>query len=560
MKQVKVKLRLLVSLMVVLISVSGCVPSGGGNDELSPSESGPQPVFTPGGSVTPGGGVTPSGLTAEQAFAVALHPIIQSDSKTCKNCHRAGVGFAPFFAESVVASAWTAINTTSKINLAAPSSSRIVAKVRDTNHNCSAAGCASDAADFEAAVVNMTILMQSPAAPNSDPTPGASTVPGLDSLNAFDQSGLRNTVMACASCHGDAGAQIPFAVSNLQNAHDAIIGLVDLSGPNNSGNSFIVQTIRSGHQGFGSAVADQLEADVRLWWGLMQPQTVNEVPVNTGRLFSGQVPIPDNSVDVNDPGMIYMEAEAGQLAAPFVVAAMGGSTGITTPNNGQNAAANNTNSRAIYTFNIEQAGEYKILGRYIAASDGDNSFHWRVDNNAFQSWGIPISTEHAWDAFNNGGGDANAADSTVQLAAGMHTLEIRQREDGTYLDQILITNQLNFVPGGSGDTSEAYVLEFDISQMSGVPGALFRFTIRSFDSLSYVVSEPTIVAPVPMQIRNVMLHVNNIYNPNDSTFTIIDQSVPAGETMLAPYSMILLKGQTPPLDMFSVSFEAVQAN
>ncbi len=53
-----------------------------------------------------------------------------------------------------------------------------------------------------------------------------------------------------------------------------------------------------------------------------------------------------------------------------------------------------------------------------------------------------MSAEWTWNRMDSGG-----APLTLDLGAGMHTLELHNREDGFSLDQLLITSDLGYVPG-----------------------------------------------------------------------------------------------------------------
>jgi hypothetical protein len=56
-----------------------------------------------------------------------------------------------------------------------------------------------------------------------------------------------------------------------------------------------------------------------------------------------------------------------------------------------------------------------------------------------------------WDVINN----RDMADPVkFFLTEGTHTIKVRLREDGTKLDKLLLTNNLNFVPSGEGDIAE----------------------------------------------------------------------------------------------------------
>ena len=98
-----------------------------------------------------------------------------------------------------------------------------------------------------------------------------------------------------------------------------------------------------------------------------------------------------------------------------------------------------------YTVDIQQAGEYIVLGRIKVIDKRDNSFFVQIDDGPNYLWEIETGNYWHWDAVN----DLDAADPVkFSLNAGDHTIKMKLREDGTKLDKILLTNNATFVPRG----------------------------------------------------------------------------------------------------------------
>jgi hypothetical protein len=93
-----------------------------------------------------------------------------------------------------------------------------------------------------------------------------------------------------------------------------------------------------------------------------------------------------------------------------------------------------------YRFNVLKSGDYVIWGRVLAESAGDNSFFVEVDGEGYAEWHAPQSESWIWDEI----------PCTYYLEAGEHRLVIKQREDGTKIDKILVTNDMEYVPDGMG--------------------------------------------------------------------------------------------------------------
>ncbi|MFC1718595.1 hypothetical protein ACFL6S_33380 [Candidatus Poribacteria bacterium] len=131
-----------------------------------------------------------------------------------------------------------------------------------------------------------------------------------------------------------------------------------------------------------------------------------------------------------------------------------GGTYLVTPN----GAGSDGNGFATYVFNIPRDGKYYFWGRVIAPDGSGDSFFWSIDHPAPSSidsctGNTPGDEVHIWDTGQpfmdwtwsdvmsrscQGGAWSNGA--AVDLKMGEHVLAIIQREDGTELDGIVITD------------------------------------------------------------------------------------------------------------------------
>lgn len=155
---------------------------------------------------------------------------------------------------------------------------------------------------------------------------------------------------------------------------------------------------------------------------------------------------------------IFIEAESGTIVSPMVIAndpLASGGLYVRTPNSGGNG-----NGHVTFSFNVPEAGNYKIWGRCIAPGGTSDSFYYSIDGelDSGNEWdvfqGISVSGWE-WDEISrrgNGSGAAPQVDPVIfNLSPGIHTLRIRTRDDDTRLDKILITNNLNFMPVGTAE-------------------------------------------------------------------------------------------------------------
>ena len=149
-----------------------------------------------------------------------------------------------------------------------------------------------------------------------------------------------------------------------------------------------------------------------------------------------------------DTDITVIEAEDGYLNAPLAVfqdSSASGNNYIEAPNGSGSISddPNQVNSSAEYSFIAPVTGNYVIWGRVKAMNGNDDSFFISVDGGDYALWDLQISQDWVWDKVNDRGG----ADPVIfYLEAGQHTLMLKQREDGSKIDQILITGDLEFIP------------------------------------------------------------------------------------------------------------------
>ncbi len=152
----------------------------------------------------------------------------------------------------------------------------------------------------------------------------------------------------------------------------------------------------------------------------------------------------DSIADLDpSPAAIAFEAEEGIIKHPMVIAedqvAYSGKY-ILIPN------GDVSDGYATYTFQVTSPGNYVVWGRVLASDGESDSFFVSMDGNADSLWDVVHSTSWTWDKVNN----RNGADPVVyNLAAGTHTLIIKQREMETKLDGIVISKDIDTVPSTS---------------------------------------------------------------------------------------------------------------
>jgi hypothetical protein len=146
----------------------------------------------------------------------------------------------------------------------------------------------------------------------------------------------------------------------------------------------------------------------------------------------------------------YLEAESGVLVAPMYAIQMGTASG------GWFVRSNTTNQgKALLTVTVPANGTYVLWGRILSGNQNFDSLYVSVDGGPEDIWDTAQGTwMNAWQwtrvtgRIANGGTPSvkNANPRLFQLAAGTHTYTFRGCETYTYLDRVLITDDLQFVP------------------------------------------------------------------------------------------------------------------
>jgi hypothetical protein len=148
---------------------------------------------------------------------------------------------------------------------------------------------------------------------------------------------------------------------------------------------------------------------------------------------------------------IWLEAEEGMVIPPMSIDADDRTSGgqyVWAPSGAGNVIDPLLPAgEAQYAFTVPSDDTYVIWGR-VRAEINNDSFHVAVDADyqdaaLWDTVRTQTGTTWRWDQVNDRG-VANPA--LFFLQAGEHTLHIKQREDGTRIDKILITNDLDYIP------------------------------------------------------------------------------------------------------------------
>lgn len=382
----------------------------------------------------------------------------------------------------------------------------------------------------------------------------------LDSVTAFSQTVHPLTTANCVNCHGS--FQPPLhAVADATQAHNEVMNTFKVDF-NNIPNSRLALKLREGHNCWSdcNANADQMEAAITEWQRLMTDTSGGNTGGGqqvAGIVTSESSPLADlwSMGGMGASGIFTFEANMAILNNPMVASTENNYNYIWVPNGNGGNLGNNNNAagRAFINFQNQVVGNYRMFALVNAPNNNDNSFHMRVNNGNYAEWHIPLTSGYEWREVT-----ATANGNTVDfpLNFGNNTLEIRQREDGTKISQIVLSDDPNVNPASVSAGSIA-TISYDLSPILGY-AATFMVEVQDYDTYSYKFTNPRIMASQRTRVEQIYPVVNGSFNPQHSTYSLVQMTVmPNMETQLSDRALIVLKDQGPEQDRVSFKFEVL---
>jgi hypothetical protein len=88
-----------------------------------------------------------------------------------------------------------------------------------------------------------------------------------------------------------------------------------------------------------------------------------------------------------------------------------------------------------YNFTTDSRNTYYVWARVKTPSPNDDSFFGAIDSNTYAPKHLDTHTSWAWVKF-----------LQQVLGVGDHTLKIKNRENGTLIDRVVVTDNGSFIP------------------------------------------------------------------------------------------------------------------
>ncbi len=168
--------------------------------------------------------------------------------------------------------------------------------------------------------------------------------------------------------------------------------------------------------------------------------------------------------------VIELEAEEGDLFYPMEIGDDGSASAGGFVWAGEDAgdtvvATLSQEGCAEYRFSVPENGDYVIWGRELSTDSASDSFFVSVDGQEDIVWHTKIGEngDWTWDVVsvrNYSDPRDPSNPKHFYLTAGEHTLRISLREDGTKIDKLLITNQVDLTEIDEGGDDSPATMEF----------------------------------------------------------------------------------------------------
>jgi lysophospholipase L1-like esterase len=248
------------------------------------------------------------------------------------------------------------------------------------------------------------------------------------------------------------------------NSSQLYSGIVLYGGLNNSIDNFCLEVPPLEPDSMYIAAGDNKHGTVTQ--RLAEPLAVrvvdaNSVPVSDVQVqfsvISGQATLSTDSLDVNFNGNIWVEAESGDMQAPYVTGSSADASGseyIYVPY----VVGNSYTGLTTYQIYIPKAGSYRLYLRGNGPDGNQNSCFYSFGTDTVQ---VNFTSYKTWEWV--------VAARSVTLSKGFTKLTIKNREAGLQLDKLLLTSNTSYVPSGTGLTTQRF------SNITDASGSAYTF-------------------------------------------------------------------------------------
>lgn len=385
----------------------------------------------------------------------------------------------------------------------------------------------------------------------------------------------------CAACHADGSSsgapKYIFSSDPVKTCVDLYAGQkVSLTDPKNS--SLYIKLVSGGGHNCWNADCEasgaEMSATLQVWADKVKELNAQEqakiLKSSSLKFVDGPVAPPFS----DGPSAIIVEAEAAEAQFAnvadnrFIIQmsenASGNKAIYVDANNNAGCVAGNSNfdqagNNIRLDFEVPVAGTYFFYGLMAAQNQSSDSFHYRIDGDPNQTYIWRPEVNNANDMFVwNKATTANDVASLlngVTLTAGAHYVEFRCREANTRLDAIAISTSDSFEGSDVLAESEEKMLTFDMTEQCGVP-ATMEIRVSIYGEDGYRFRLPVLKSETPLTVRKLDIYVNNIADPSNTTYHLLNADIPANSTEpMQRGALIVRSDKGSAVDEFSFAFQ-----
>lgn len=380
------------------------------------------------------------------------------------------------------------------------------------------------------------------------------------SMEAFTKTVYPITKARCASCHGV--SQTPLhASSNVDTAYNALIDTYKIDFNNIANSRMVLKLKNDRHNCWGdcSANATEMQNQITEWKRIIDekaPEATETANSVAGKLTKDTDTVSEilNPSNLIDQGTITLMAESGSLRTPMVKATSGTTSYIWAPEGTGTKTLTSADAGLAYvSFKLTNSDFYKVWMLVDAPDANSDSAFVKVAGSDTKEWHIRATKGFEWREVTNG---TNFQDSPFYIAGGAtFGVEIRQRDDGLKISKITITNDTAFNPALTKAMKST--ISMPLVDLSGVAGSMLDIDIEEYDMYSYKMTNPRIRSTQELYVKGLKVLLNGSFNPQHSTYTIVNKKISPADGVLSSYSMILLKDKGSEYDRLSFSFDHI---
>jgi len=487
--------------------------------------------------------------TSLRAFEETVYPITR---QRCASCHASGQ--QPEHASTSVTTAHNSLLAQYKINFTNPASSRMVAKLRDENHNCWGS-CAAAATEMQRAIEQWAQRLERAGAE----VPGTNDDFTLVTAQSRPIAAERQLVTDGTTRYQAQAFAAMLTAPMIRATSTQTYVTVP---PNGMNRTLADNAADAGIASFTfSATAAATNGAL---WGLVKAEAPNEdsfhVRLNTGNFVDWQIPATGGEFR-----WVRVTTGANRTSVNYNVLAGTNTVTVRERKDGtQLATLMWVNDQNFVPAGLGTAGRINLvfpLDQLLAGAPVSSVS--QSSQEAFRDTVYALTRQRCVNCHD----DQRPRHASPNLALAHDETLARPAVNLANPSASLLVTKLqqrhNCWSGNCASDAQQMLAAVQSwgARLSGQnAGVRIEVMLEDYDAFSYRLSNLRLVTSgAPVYIKNIRVLVNNQYNPQHSNFTYVDQVVMPGTSgELLPSSMIILKDRGEANDRISLAFEVLE--